>query len=324
MTSLTIGAVDIRRVSEIDRWAFPAAGLFPAMPPELVAAHRDRLGPRFIDPDNDDLILSVHSWVLKVAGRTIVVDTCNGNHKERPNLPPHHRLDTPYLANLAAAGVRPEDVDLVLCTHLHPDHVGWNTRLADGRWVPTFPNARYLMGDRDLADLQALVARGSEDPIEQEFLRTYDDSLLPVLDAGQAEVIASDHVVARELDHGIWLAPAPGHTHGHVAIHVDGGMAHAGGTTRAVLTGDVIHHPLQLVDLSLSQGGDADPAQAEATRRALIERTVDTDTYVLTGHFPAPSAVRFVSRGDGVDCAFAPSIWGEPDGRAAQHADRRT
>jgi len=295
---LDLGAVTVQRVVELDRWAFPAQGLFPDMPAELVEEGRAWLGERCVDPVSGELILNVHTYVLRVGGRTILLDTCNGNHKERPALAPHHMLDTPYLANLERAGVRPEDVDLVLCTHLHPDHVGWNTRLRDGRWVPTFPNAKYLMAREELAFFERLHAQRPEDPLPADLVRTYADSVLPVIAAEQAVVVEHDAAIERELDHGIRLEPAPGHTLGHVVVHVEGTRS------RALASGDVIHHPLQLRALDLANAGDADPALAAATRRRVVEGLADSETILLPGHFPAPTGGRVVSRGDALDFAW--------------------
>jgi glyoxylase-like metal-dependent hydrolase (beta-lactamase superfamily II) len=294
----TIGRTVIQRVVELDRWVFPPSALFPAMPESLVEAGKHWLDARFIDPSSNELILAVQSFVLRAGGRTILVDSCNGNHKERPELPPHHRLNTDYLARLARAGVDPPDVDLVMCTHLHPDHVGWNTRLVDGRWVPTFPNARYLMTKRDFADLEALVARRPQDGIEADLARTYQDSILPVVASEQVQLVDDDHRIERELDHGIWLESAPGHTHGHVVVHIHDGGAHA------VITGDVIHHPLQLAALEITQAGDADPPRAAHTRRTLIERYADTASLLLPCHFATPTIGRVVRTGDRFDFTF--------------------
>lgn len=295
---IALGAVRVDRVVELDRWVFPATALFPAMPAELVAEGRGWLSERFIDPVKDELVLAVQTFVLRANGRIILVDTCNGNHKERPALPPHHRLQTDYLQRLAGAGVAPEDVDLVLCTHLHPDHVGWNTRLDDGRWVPTFPRARYLLARRELDELRALVAARPQEGIEADLARTYEDSVAPVVASGQAVVVEDDHVVERELDHGIWLESAPGHTRGHVAVHVTGGGDHA------VVIGDVIHHPLQLAALDVAQAGDVDPQLAARTRRALVERCAQNGWLMLPAHFAAPTVGRVVEAGERFDFAW--------------------
>jgi glyoxylase-like metal-dependent hydrolase (beta-lactamase superfamily II) len=258
-----------------------------------VARARATFGPELFDAATDSVILGVHSYVIRVGGRTILVDSCIGNDKERPATPGMHHLQTDYLATLAAAGVRPEEVDLVLCTHLHPDHVGWNTRLRDGGWVPTFPNARYLIGRREFEEAQRLRALPPVHEMAADLQTMFDDSVLPIERSGQLVLVEDDHAVVRELDHGIRLEPAHGHSFGQLMVHVESGAAHA------VLSADVIHHPIQLLDLSIAQIGDYDRAQAEATRRRLVETYVDTDTVISPAHFPARNAGRFVSDGDG-------------------------
>src|SRR6202048_4713567 len=144
--------------------------------------------PKLVDPASGLLVFAFHSTVIRTPRATILVDTCSGNDKERPHKLRYHRKNWPYLANLAAAGFMPEDIDYVLCTHLHADHVGWNTRLVGGRWVPTFPNARYLFARREWENWREAELRAAytTDP-------NYEDSLLPVMDSGQAELVATDY-----------------------------------------------------------------------------------------------------------------------------------
>lgn len=289
-----IGAVEILKVSEVERGRVDPHQLYSNLPHDLARRCRDELGPALMAPDTGELILSYHSYVLRTPQRTILVDTCVGNGKDRASMPAWHRLDTPYLARLARAGVRPEDVDAVLCTHLHADHVGWNTRAVDGRWVPTFPRARYLMARTEYAHYAAMHADADATPVNRG---SFVDSVLPVVECGQAELVDSTHVVALEPDGRICLEPAPGHTPGNVTVAV------RGGGREALLCGDVIHHPIQLALPWLTLPADHDPAIADATRRALLERCADTQTLVLTGHFPDPTA-GFVRRA-GSAYAFA-------------------
>lgn len=183
-------------------------------------------------------------------------------------------------------GVAPEDVDFVMCTHLHVDHVGWNTRLIDGRWVPTFPNARYLFGRRELEHWQSVAAAVPEAPVNHG---SYQDSVLPVVEAGQAVLVDDGHT----LDDGIWVEDAPGHTPGNTMVRLKSADANA------VLTGDTIQHPLQLARPDWSSAFCDDPAQSRESRTRLIEGAADTDTLVLTGHFPDPVAGRIVSAASG-------------------------
>ena len=284
-----IGAIEIRKVTEIDRLRVDPHKFFNNMTTAIMAQQRERLGPALIAADSDDLLLSHHSFVVRTRHHVIIVDTCNGNHKERPSMPDWHRLDQPYLANLAAAGVAPADVDYVLCTHLHADHVGWNTRLVNGEWVPTFPNARYVIAETEFAHFNALHAAHPEAPVNRG---SFADSVLPVVERGQADIVHSTHRIEFDLGEGVWLEPAPGHTPGNVNVHVRSQGRHA------LLCGDVIHHPIQFAEPSLELPADFDKAVAMRTRRALMHDYADTPTIVLTGHFPDPTAGRIRSAGE--------------------------
>jgi glyoxylase-like metal-dependent hydrolase (beta-lactamase superfamily II) len=228
-----------------------------------------------MDPASGLLVFAFHSTVIKTPRATILVDTCSGNDKERPHKLRYHRKSWPYLANLAAAGFKPEDIDYVLCTHLHADHVGWNTRLVSGRWVPTFPNARYLFARQEwehwrVAELRATY---TTDPY-------YEDSLLPVMDSGQAELVATDYA----FDDNVWIEPWPGHTPGHVCVVVQSQRA------SVVLSGDIMHTPLQCVEPQLNSCFCVDAEMARATRRRFLETFVDSPVMIIPAHFPTPSA----------------------------------
>jgi glyoxylase-like metal-dependent hydrolase (beta-lactamase superfamily II) len=291
-----VGSAEIHKVDEIARMALEAKWLFPSIDEEVIAANREELGAQLVEPGSTRLYMSFHSYVIRTRHHTILVDACNGNHKSRPSMPAWNDLDTPYLANLAAIGVRPEDIDIVLCTHLHADHVGWNTRLENGHWVPTFPRARYLMARVEYEYLLNQKRSNPDTPVNRG---SFDDSVLPVVEHGCADMVELDHVVERELGQDVWLSPACGHTPGHVFVNVG-----EHGRERAVFTGDVIHHPVQFVDPRIANLADFDPQQAYETRLGLMRRYADTDTLVMTGHFPSPTAGRIVSRGDRFRFAF--------------------
>jgi glyoxylase-like metal-dependent hydrolase (beta-lactamase superfamily II) len=216
------------------------------------------------------LKMSIHSLVVETPKHRIVVDTGLGNDKEGRGVPTWNNRKGPYLETMAASGFPPESIDTVLCTHLHVDHVGWNTRLIDGTWVPTFPNARYLFGRteyehwRDHSDTEDKVA-------------VFKDSVQPIVDAGRAELIPSDFRLTQE----ITLLPTPGHSPGHMSVLIKSGGE------EALLTGDVAHHPCQMAHLEWSSTVDSDPAQSRATRRELFSRFADTPTLVIGGHFSA-------------------------------------
>jgi len=278
MLSLSVGRL---RVSAVVERAGPTrpTWLLPDALPEAVERHRGWLSPHFLD-GNGRFLQSVHSFVLRAPGLTALVDTCIGNDKDRGGRPPFHMLRTSFLDDLRAGGVPPESVDLVICTHLHVDHVGWNTRLDDGRWVPTFPRARYLFGR---AEWEHWSSEG-----EDGTARIMADSVAPVLDAGLALLVDMDHRVSDEL----WLEPTPGHTPGHVSVRL------ASGGAEAVITGDLMHHPVQVAEPGWSSHFDSDVEQARKTRREFCERYADRPVTVLGTHFHHPTAGRIVRHGE--------------------------
>lgn len=275
-----IGDIEVTRVVEAAGSFAPVDFLLPGFNPEILQQHR-WLQPGFVDAAMQ-VVMSFHSYLLRTTRHTILVDGCVGNGKERPLRPMWHRQEVPYLERLAAAGVQPEQIDFVFCTHLHADHVGWNTRLKGGRWVPTFPNARYIFGRREYEHWEALQ-RAGEEPNHGSFA----DSVLPVMEAGLADLVESDH----ELETGLHLEAAYGHTPGTCLLH-----AHSRGQ-HGVFTGDVMHTPVQLADPALSSRFCSDPALSARTRQALCERYAETQSTLFTGHFPAPSAARIVRAG---------------------------
>ena len=224
--------------------------------------------PHFMD-DAGNLVMSIHALVVDTGERRIVVDTCIGNDKER-DIPTWSHLQTSFLADLEAAGYPRESIDTVLCTHLHVDHVGWNTMLVDGQWLPTFPNARYLVGETEWRYWD------DRDPATQVLA----DSVRPVIDAGLVDFVGVDHQVCEE----VWLEPTPGHTPGHVSVRISSEDGHA------LITGDCIHHPCQMTRTDWCSSADSDQAQGRATRESLLERMVDTDVLVIGTHFATPTA----------------------------------
>jgi glyoxylase-like metal-dependent hydrolase (beta-lactamase superfamily II) len=296
MKTQQIGPMQIQKVVELDGMALPASLVFPGANSEIVARGREMFDARFIALDQDALLWSFHSYVVRTGSRNILIDTCHGNDKNRPEPVAYaHMMNTDYLGNLARAGLKPEDIDMVLCTHLHIDHVGWNTRLRDGKWVPTFPNARYLM---TLADYERFEQIAPDDQEGAIGYYSFHDSVLPVISAGQAELIETDHVIERELDHGIWMEGAPGHTPGSVVIHAGNSHGHA------LFAGDVIHHPIQMAWPSLHVAGEYDTQLGMRTRRKVLEACADTDTWLWPAHFPSPTVARVVSTADGLGLSF--------------------
>ena len=257
---------------DIDRFQLPITQFLPEAEPGLVESARPLLEPDHVDLERGLLILAIQTFVLHAAGRTILVDTCVGEGKERPLLPEFHRRhQSGFLERLAQAGLQPESVDLVFCTHLHVDHVGWNTRLLDGRWVPTFAHASYLVGRRELGYWQDQRRRPDGDALQ---LGGFEDSVLPILEAGRVELVDDGY----ELGPGLSLGPLPGHTPGQMGVRVDGAV-------RALFCADAIHSPLQVLDPGLSTAVCVDREQARQVRRALLEEAAEEGRLVVPAHF---------------------------------------
>lgn len=269
---LKLGDFALSRVIESEVPLLDAKEFFPDSDPAVFREHAHWLQPTHVDPKTGLLVLCMQSYVLRTARHTILVDACVGNDKDRAaHRMSWHKQSWPYLDNLARAGFKPDDIDFVLCTHLHTDHVGWNTRLDNGRWVPTFPKAKYIFARKEYAFWEERAKSGAP----QSFL----DSVLPVMEARRAVLVEGDH----QIDDGVWFEPAPGHTEGNVVVNVES----AG--KRAVLCGDVIHHPVQLVHPEWSSRACEDKVLSALTRRALLDRLCDTDTLLAPAHFASPS-----------------------------------
>jgi glyoxylase-like metal-dependent hydrolase (beta-lactamase superfamily II) len=239
---------------------------------ELIAA----FGDEHINAETLALRLSLHSFLVRTKHHTILVDTCLGNDKERPTRPRFSRRKTPYLAILRGLGVAPEDVDFVLCTHMHHDHIGWNTRLEDGRWVPTFPNARYMMAEREYAYWLERTKRG-----ETVNHGAFADSILPVVERGQAVFVKEDDVICENVRYEHF----PGHSPGNVVIRLEGSAGHA------LCTGDIVHSPVQFRFPHLLTSCE-DPLLARESRLKVFEMAADTDAMLLPAHFKSPTAGR--------------------------------
>ncbi|MER5726768.1 MBL fold metallo-hydrolase [Streptomyces sp. NPDC002138] len=290
MSHWQIGDIAVHRIDELTLPPATGPWLLPDATPETVAGI-DWLRPSFAGPDHG-LRLAVHTFALEIAGLRVLVDTGVGNGKTRAN-PAWNDLDTDYLARLTAAGFAPEDVDYVILTHLHADHVGWNTRTGpDGTWRPTFPRARYLTA-------RAEDAYWSGAEMEESRRLMLDDSVEPLRAGGQLDLVDVAEEGTEVLP-GLTLIPTPGHTPGQIAVALDSGGHHA------VITGDCVHHPVQLADPAICSCVDIDPAAAVRTRTRLLERIADTDTLLLGSHFPPPTA-GFVRRdGDAFRLVPAP------------------
>ena len=276
-----LGELEIHRAIESEVPIFDTFTFFPDATREVVEANKDWLMPRYIDPKTIEVILCIQSYVIKTSHHTILVDTCVGNHKSRPARPSWHMQNSPFIEELASVGVRPEEVDFVLCTHLHVDHVGWNTKLLDGRWVPTFPNAKYIFSRNEFELWAARYEKGETVPVPL----VYEDSVLPIVEAGQAIIVEDTH----QIDDGMWLEPAPGHTPGHVMLNLKSGEE------TALMSGDVIHHPLQLIRPEWSSRACEDPHLSAVSRTKMLERDADTNTLLCPAHFGSPTMGHVIS-----------------------------
>ena len=293
MATWTIGNVTVTRIEEQLGFASrPPEQYLDGFERETLARHLDWLVPHHYSPAHDRLITSIHSWLIRTGRHTILLDSCAGNHKNRPGFSRYHQLDTPFLQRLREAGVQPEEIDIVLCTHLHADHVGWNTMLVDGRWVPTFPNAKYLF-----SRIENEIGDPRRNPAADADLQrggAYRDSVLPVIEAGQAVLVDGDYAI----DDILTIVPAAGHTHGHVAVW----LANSGG--RAVFCGDMLHHALQVHAPHWNSKFCELPEVARTTRRQLMEQCVEHRAALFPGHFGAPHVARILEARTGFSPQF--------------------
>ena len=271
-----IGDVTVTRVVEIE-----ATGGMSRVIPD---AKRERLQeipwmyPHFAD-ENGRMRGAIHALIVETPDRTIMVDTCVGNDKERGN-PAWNQLQTEFLGDMEKAGYVLDGIDTVLCTHLHIDHVGWNTMLVDGKWVPTFPKARYLIGQVEFAHWQA--------DTDEDQVAVMTDSVLPVFDADLVDLVETNHKISDEIS----LIPTVGHTPGHVSV-----MIKSNGE-EAMITGDFIHHPCQFAHPEWSSSFDTDPVQSAQTRREIFDKYADTPTLIIGTHFATPTDGHLKRDGD--------------------------
>jgi glyoxylase-like metal-dependent hydrolase (beta-lactamase superfamily II) len=294
MTSAMIGRVRVDPVVEHEMTTRPPGEMFPGLDPDVWQRHSDELAPDHWDPATDLLRSRVQTWVLRVDGETVLVDTGVGNGKPRPGAPGFDRLDTDFLARLRAVGVAPEDVTMVVNTHLHADHVGWNTRLDDGRWVPTFPDARYLVSRDDY--LFWHPDSTSSPRLAAANANVFTDSVLPVEEAGQLTLWDDELSLTGDLR----LELAPGHTPGSSVLTV------VSGTDRAVFVGDVLHNPIQIHEPGLNSCFCEDAAAARASRTRLLGWAADNRALVFPAHFRGGMAAEVERSGD----RFAIAGWG--------------
>jgi glyoxylase-like metal-dependent hydrolase (beta-lactamase superfamily II) len=291
MTVFTIGQANITRIEEFYGPTYRPGDLFPDWGDEILAKHRAWLAPNHYDATSGLIKLSVHSWLLQIGKQKILIDACCGNNKIKPGRPFWHMLNTPYLERLAAAGARPDEIDFVMCTHLHHDHVGWNTQLKDGRWVPTFPNARYVISKPDFDYHQKLDADPQLGPAE---FGTFRECVLPIVESGRADLVTGPH----RLNDYLEIVPAPGHSAGHVVFKFEHSRA------RAIFIGDVWHHLLQVHYPHWNFPKNSDADQARISRRMVLEYCASSGALVLPGHVGAPFACHI----EATDQGFQPRL----------------
>lgn len=274
METTQLGDITISRILELEAPFMRPRKFFDEALSEAVEPHRHWLEPNALDPDTGKMIFPVQSYLVRTRHHSILIDTCIGCRKSYDGVPEWRNLgDETWLRNLSNAGVRPADIDYVFCTHLHVDHCGWNTRLVDGRWTPTFPNAKYIL------------AREEYSASETGNTAVFRENVLPVMESGQAVLVDTDYA----LDDQVWLTASPGHTVGHVCVNI------ASRGYKAVMTGDMMHSPIQLAHPGWSPNFDYNPLLSAETRRRFLDSHCETDTLVLTAHFPSPSVGHVIS-----------------------------
>jgi glyoxylase-like metal-dependent hydrolase (beta-lactamase superfamily II) len=288
----SIGDITVTRVLELPPVIADPARFIKADRAEVLR-HREWLHPHFADAEGN-IVLHFQAFVIETGGVRIMVDPCIGNDK--PRIPEAlDMLDGPFLEHLADAGHPRDSIDYVVCTHLHADHCGWNTMLVDGAWVPTFPAARYLFVDREFAHLQQ--------DVHGDAPAVLLDSVRPVVDAGLADFVPPDHVIVD----GVRLESTPGHTPGHCSVVVSAGDA------EAVITGDALHHPVQVAVPHVGDNFCWDAELAESSRRALLHRVAERGALLLGSHFSGPTGVHLRRAGDAWEAIPAPGLAREAD-----------
>lgn len=286
------GDAVVTRIPELLIRDFKTTDLIPKWDAAIAKQHDSRMIPDCLDAARQRVVVSTHGWLVQTPRHTVIVDTAVGNGKSRAVKAFDH-LEEPWLERLAAAGVEPAAVDFVLLTHLHTDHVGWNTRLVNGRWTPTFPNARYIMPRGEQERLGRLLEEQGANTPKTAF---YVDSVLPVIESGQASYVALD---GGEPVEGFVFHPTPGHSSGHMSIGLRSGEGYG------FFAGDVMHHPIQVHQPDWSSVFSDSPVDGCKSRKWALNHMSDTGALVFSSHFPSSSAGRVTRRADGFEWAFA-------------------
>ncbi|UJW29292.1 MBL fold metallo-hydrolase [Saccharothrix sp. AJ9571] len=290
MDTITIGDVEITRVVELTTRGLPRQFMFPDVPVERWREHENWLAPEYFDPAADEVRTMIQTWLLRSEGRTILIDTGIGNGRERPYMPFFAHLETDFLTDLSTV-VRPEEVDVVITTHVHGDHVGWNTHLHDREWRPTFPNAEYVIARPDFDYWNP--ENGHTTRSGRGMQNVFEDSVAPVHRAGQTVLWEGGHY---DVDANLRIELTPGHTPGSSVVHL---------RDQAVFAGDLLHNPLQIAEPDCGPCFDEDEAQAAVARRRVLEWAADHNALLLPAHFPGAGAAEVRREG----AKFAVKEW---------------
>lgn len=283
----TFGPATLERIVDLDPFALPLGFIMPGATVEAIRHLEPVLAPHHVDFAAGNILLGVHSLLLRAGRLNVLIDACVGENKERPRRPEwHRRTASGYLDRLKAAGLAPDEVDIVLCTHLHADHVGWHTRLDNGRWVPTFPKARYLIGRTELTHWQA---HESAEPGRHNH-GAYADSVLPVIEAGLDELVDDGFDLAR----GMRIETLPGHSPGQIGLCLDCGTA-----GKALFCGDAVHSPVQVFKPEWASAFCHDREQAVRTRIGLFERAAEGDLLLVPAHLRGAWGMRIRRQHEG-------------------------
>ncbi len=281
LLSYQVGDLRITRISEMSLQGGSPQELFNQnFDAEQFAAYRDKSTEHDLQADGEHLIQSIHSWLVQSPEYTLLIDAGSGNEKQRPNAPIFHQLNTDFLTRLANLGLTPESIDYVLLTHLHVDHVGWNTQRVDGKWLPTFPNATYLFS---AIEARYYASSASHNEVNRTSLGVYEDSIFPLIEAGVAKLIGKE---GGEVLNGVRFIPTPGHSIDHMSISIE-----SGGDV-AFFAGDLMHHPLQVYNTEWNTRYCEFPAQASASRRWGLEYAADSGALWFSTHFAGTSVGR--------------------------------
>lgn len=283
-----IGDCTVTRIEELLGPIFEAKSFFPDYDLEIMKKYASWMCPNHFDLDTERLVASMHSWLIETPRHKILIDSCIGNDKDRMPYKDWHQMQTPWMSRLEATGVPPEEIDFVMCTHLHVDHVGWNTRLQDGNWVPSFPKAKYVFSQTEFDFWQQERNKNSEEAFANVNNKTFDDSVLPIMHL--AQLVEGRFELIEDT---VTINPAPGHTPGSITI------ALVSGKEEALFTGDILHHPIQVVEPHWNSAFCSLPDQARETRLKVLSHCASHGSLMMPAHFGPSHAGKVIEKDDG-------------------------